>query len=122
MRRYRTRRPSGASIHAQTTFMAKAFGEKPSRVDANHAELVTHAEALGGHIIRIGPLDGWCWNPRTLHYRPFEIKTPEREGLEHEYTPQQKRFFRWCHQHNAIWWVWRNKLDVEACLGARRSA
>lgn len=123
MRRYRARCVSAARASAQTEFISQAFGQKPSGVDANHYELVAHAEALGGYFVRVGPLDGWCFVPRlNAQWHPVEIKIPNREGLGSEYTPQQKRFMRWCREHGATWWIWRDKFDVEEYLGARRSA
>lgn len=88
--------------------------------DANELALITHAKALGGEWWEDGPLDGW-----TIHrgiWTPVEIKIPEREGIQGEYTSQQLRFFRWCSERRAKWFTWRTVADVERDLGARRAA
>jgi len=112
--------PPRRRIQKDLEFLASARGQKPMQLDANHGELVEHALHLGGHFVRVGPLEGWCWCPRLGKWMPVEIKTGEREGAKHEYTPQQRRFMRWCVERGAPWWVWRTKSDVERNLDAMR--
>jgi hypothetical protein len=80
--------------------------------DANELALITVAKALGGEWLEEGPLDGWVWIARQRRWMPVEIKLPEREGQAHEYTPMQKRFFTWCRERCAPWFVWRTNADV----------
>lgn len=88
--------------------------------DANEDELLKVALKLGGQWLEQGPLDGWVfWRGIWL---PVEIKRPEREGYADEYTPAQKRFFRWCQQHNARWLTWRTPADVIRDLSGHRAA
>lgn len=96
---------------------------KPHRAnprDANEQALLDVSWQLGGHWCEAPPLDGWVW--ARGQWTPVEIKLPEREGLAHEYTPLQKRFFNWCRLHQARWWVWRTADDVIRDLGARVGA
>lgn len=88
--------------------------------DANEQPLIKLAGQLGAAWREDGPLDGWVFVARLGKWMPVEIKVPEREGLENEYTPAQRRFFTWAKAHGAPWWVWRTELDVERDLGARR--
>lgn len=95
---------------------------KPHRAnprDANEQALLAVAEKLGGHWREDPPLDGWIFC--RGRWMPVEIKLPEREGLAHEYTPAQKRFFTWCRQINASWWVWRTQEDVLRDLNPKRT-
>ena len=87
--------------------------------DLNEQELVKTAQALGLQWLQDGPLDGWAWHPRERRWMPVEIKRPEREGMAHEYTPMQRRFFTWCRERNAPWWVWRTIADVIRDAGGR---
>jgi hypothetical protein len=88
--------------------------------DANEQALLRVAERLGGAWLECGPLDGWIvWRGAWL---PVEIKIPEREGLRHEYTAAQKRFFAWCVIRNARWLVWRTDADVLRDLGGKVAA
>lgn len=125
MRRYGRgrKRVSAEKASAQGEFIASAYGQRHAvSLDANHLDLVAHAQGLGGYFVRVGPLEGWLWCPRLGMWRPVEIKIPAREGLANEYTPQQKRFMRWCLDHGAPWLVWRDRFDVETSLGAVRTA
>lgn len=88
--------------------------------DANEQDVLDIALKLGAVWREGPPLDGWVWVPRLAKWMPVEIKLPEREGTAREYTSAQKKFFSWCRQYNAPWWVWRTDLDVERDLGARR--
>jgi hypothetical protein len=88
--------------------------------DLNEQQLVKFAQSLGGHWLAEGPLDGWLFH-RGL-WLPVEIKRPEREGLAHEYTPMQRRFFTWCNERGARWLVWRTSADVIKDLGGRVAA
>jgi hypothetical protein len=53
---------------------------------------------------------------------PVEIKDPSRQGLKHEYTGAQLRFFAWCKLRGIRWFVWRDENDVLRDLGGRRTA
>lgn len=122
MSRYR-QQPKPEEIAAHCEFVSQAFGQRhAAERDGNDSELVAHALQLGGHFVRGGPLDGWCWVPRLALWRPVEIKRPEVEGQAHEYTPQQQRFMRWCRERGAPWWVWRTCDDVTRDLGGRVAA
>ena len=88
--------------------------------DANEQALLRIAERLGAAWYEAGPLDGWIVFRGA--WFPVEIKLPEREGLKHEYTPVQKRFFAWCEIRRAKWFVWRDEADVVRDLGGRVSA
>jgi hypothetical protein len=88
--------------------------------DANEQALLDLAARLGGHWCEAPPLDGWCFV--RGRWMPVEFKVPEREGLQHEYTPAQRRFFAWCTLRAAPWWVWRTDADVIRDLGARVAA
>jgi hypothetical protein len=88
--------------------------------DANQDALIAVAERLGCNWLQAPPLDGWCWV--RGRWMPVEIKRPEREGQLFEYTPAQRRFFRWCELRGALWWVWRTESDVIRDLGGRISA
>lgn len=88
--------------------------------DLNEQDLVKLAESLGGHWLQEGPLDGWVFV--RGRWMPVEIKRPEREGLAHEYTPMQRRFFTWCRERGAPWWIWRTSADVIGYLGGRVTA
>lgn len=88
-----------------------------NRRDANEVQLVKLAETLGAKWWEDGPLDGWVLFRGT--WTPAEIKIPEREGTENEYTPQQLRFFRWCSENRGKWFTWRVDGDVLRDLGAR---
>ncbi len=97
---------------------------KPHRADprdAVEAPLLLVAERLGGAWHRGPPLDGWVHTARH-GWRPVEIKDPSREGLKHEHTPAQLRFYAWCRCRNATWLVWRTELDVIRDLGAKVTA
>jgi hypothetical protein len=85
--------------------------------DGNEERLLKVAATLGGEWLEQGPLDGWVVWRGT--WRPVEIKLPEREGLVHEYTPAQKRFFGWCRTRSAKWLTWRTEADVIRDLGGR---
>jgi hypothetical protein len=99
---------------------------KPHRADprdANEAELVALAESLGASFFKAPPLDGWLFCPRLWKGAlPVEIKDPKREGLQHEYTSKQAKFFRWCNDRALKWLVWRTQADVLRDVGARVSA
>jgi hypothetical protein len=87
--------------------------------DANEPELVQLGQRLGIAWWSGPPLDGW-----TLHrgvWLPVEIKTGEREGYVHEYTPNQRKFLRWAAEHAAPVATWRSDGDVLASAGARRT-
>lgn len=78
--------------------------------DVVESGLVRIAEQMGAGWYRAPPLDGWlAWRGTQV---AVEIKDPEREGLAHEYTPQQQRYFSWCRLHNVKWLVWRTMADV----------
>ena len=86
--------------------------------DANEQELINVAEKLGGHWFENGPFDGWLFVPRmAASWHPVEIKDPAREGLAHEYTPQQKKALRRFEQIGARLWTWRTTRDVMRDLG-----
>lgn len=88
--------------------------------DRNEGELVETASHLGAAWREGPPLDGWIWwRGRWL---PVEIKLPQREGLAHEYTPAQRRFFSWCGANSARWLVWRSAEDVIRDLNAQVTA
>lgn len=87
--------------------------------DSNEEPLVKLVYQLGGCWREGPPLDGWVWIPRLRTWMPVEIKHPGREGLAHEFEPAQKRFFTWCQQNNAPWWVWRTEADVMRDMGVR---
>jgi hypothetical protein len=88
--------------------------------DANESELLQVAARLGAHWLEAPPLDGWIWF--RGQWLPIEIKQPEREGLQHEYTPAQRRFISWCRLRNARWLTWRSADDVIRDLGGRVAA
>jgi hypothetical protein len=90
--------------------------------DANELPIIQHARRLGAQWRQAPPLDGWVWIARQNRWMPVEIKLPEREGAAWEYTPAQKRFFSFCREYSAPWFVWRTSEDVERDLGARRVA
>lgn len=85
--------------------------------DANERALIELAASLGAHWVEEGPLDGWAWIPRMGKWMPVEIKAPEKEGLRHEFTPLQRRFFSRCELLNAPHWTWRTSADVLRDLG-----
>ena len=89
--------------------------------DANEDELVKVAKQLGAQWWQAPPFDGWVLH-RGVWLGPTEIKMPEREGLAHEYTPQQKRFIAWAKANNAPHLTWRTAADVIERLGGRVSA
>jgi hypothetical protein len=96
---------------------------KPAHVDprdANEAALIALAERLGAHWCKAPPLDGWVFV--RGRWMPVEIKRPEREGQVWEYTPAQRKFFSWCRNRGATWWLWRTDADVLRDLGARVTA
>lgn len=104
--------------------LAVVVSFKPHRADprdAIEAPLLKVAERVGGHWWPTPPLDGWIWTAR-IGWHPVEIKDPSREGFVFEYTPAQKRFFRWCSERNIKWFVWRTEADVIRDLGGVRSA
>jgi hypothetical protein len=88
--------------------------------DGNEPALVQLVERLGGAWCAGPPLDGWLY----FHgrYMPVEIKLPEREGLKHEYTPAQRRWFSWARAHGGSWFVWRTEADVLRDMGGRVAA
>lgn len=88
--------------------------------DANEGVLLELAYRLGAAWWEEGPLDGWCVH--RGRFIPVEIKLPEREGLIHEYTKKQQRFFTWCKTMDVKWWVWRTSEDVIRDLGGRVGA
>lgn len=88
--------------------------------DANEPALVALAQRLGAQWRNGPPLDGWIlWRGLWL---PVEIKLPEREGLKHEYTPLQKRFFTFCRDYGGKYFTWRCEDDIIRDLGGRRAA
>lgn len=89
--------------------------------DEVERELLVVVSQLGGSWFSGPPLDGWCHSKR-FGWVPVEIKAPEREGLAHEYTPMQKRFFAWAKLRECPFFVWRNIDDVVRDLGGVRSA
>ena len=100
--------------------MTDARHRYAARRDAVEPELVKIARGLGVQWLALPPLDGWVlFRGRWV---PVEIKATEREGLEHEYTPAQQRFLRFCREHNAPVWTWRTMVDVMRDLGARITA
>ena len=90
------------------------------RRDLNESELVTVAKQLGAVWIPVGPLDGWILFRGT--WLPVEIKQPDREGTEREYTSLQLRFFTFCRTHRGKWLIWRTQDDVIRSFGGRVAA
>lgn len=88
--------------------------------DANEEALLKVAAMLGVAVWLGPPLDGWAlFRGRWF---PIEIKMPEREGTQNEYTPAQQRFLRWCQDHNSPVYTWRTNQDVIAFAGGRVGA
>src|SRR5262249_42615194 len=108
-----------ARARAESTADGAAM-RRACRRDSNEHALVQLCRRLGAQWVEVGPLDGWLlWRGVWL---PVEIKHPKREGLTHEYTPYQHRFFAFCRESGGRWLVWRTDADVLRDLGARVAA
>jgi hypothetical protein len=80
------------------------------RKDANHDDLVSLARKLDIYWFDGPPLDGWAGIGGRWY--PVEIKMPEREGRDNEFTEQQTDFFANCRLFGTRFLIWRREVDV----------
>jgi hypothetical protein len=93
---------------------------RAARRDDNEAAILSVVEPLGGLWLPAGPLDGWLWDRRAWHL--CEVKRPDKEGWQHEFTDDQKRLIVRLNERHVPFRVLRTEADVLAVLSARRSA
>lgn len=88
---------------------------RAARRDDNDHELVQLARKLGAEWYSDGPLDGWIFH--SGRWLPIEIKRPDKEGWQSEFTPKQQQVIASMRIARAPFEVWRNANDVLRTLG-----
>jgi len=93
---------------------------RAARRDGNESTILTCVGPLNGFWLPTGPFDGWLWNRSTWNL--CEIKRPDKEGWEDEFTDEQKKLILRLNERRVPFHVLRTDDDVLRLMGAQRSA